>query len=120
MPRRDELYLLDILEAAEALAGYLLDQDFASFQSSPILRDAVERRLMVIGEAAARISDELKASFPDLPWQEARGIRNQIAHRYFSLSTEIVYRTAVDDIPALARQVANILDAITDSSSDGP
>lgn len=113
--RRDTLYLLDILDAAEALKRYTHGLDYEGFRTSEVLRDAIERRLMIIGEAAACISDEFKDRYPELPWHQARGIRNQIVHRYFGLSWEIVYGTAIEDVPRLAEQVALILDELNSS-----
>lgn len=82
-----------------------------------MVRDAIERRIMIIGEAAACISDEFKVRYPDLPWHQAKGIRNQIVHRYFGLSWEVVYGTAVEDVPRLAEQVARILGELEDEDS---
>lgn len=113
--RRDTLYLLDIQESAEALKRYTQDLDYEGFLASEVVRDAIERRIMIIGEAAASISDEFKQRYPHLPWHQAKGIRNQIVHRYFGLSWEVVYGTAIEDIPRLAELVARILDELEPS-----
>ncbi len=55
--RRDELYLADIIEAADAIAGFLKDVDKETFAGSDLIRSAVLQKLMVIGEAVARVSD---------------------------------------------------------------
>lgn len=63
---------------------------------------------MVIGEAAARISDELKAGNPDIPWREIVGFRNVIAHAYFSLNLKRAWLTATCEVPLLRQQIARI------------
>ena len=59
--RRDDLYLNDIVEAADHIATFLAQANFEDFQQSELVRSAVVQKLAIIGEAAARISDELTA-----------------------------------------------------------
>ncbi len=65
--RRETLYLADIIEAADHVSDFIAGVDFAAFQKSELLRSAVIQKLAVIGEAAARISEELKARYPTVP-----------------------------------------------------
>ena len=58
--RHESLYLTDIVEAADHIANFITGADFAAFQQSELLRSAVVQKLAVIGEAAARVSPELK------------------------------------------------------------
>ncbi|MCT9934086.1 DUF86 domain-containing protein [Planotetraspora sp. A-T 1434] len=60
-----------------------------------MLRNDVLRQLMVVGEASACLSEELRAEIPEIPWREIRGFRNQAVHAYFSLDWTIV-REVVD------------------------
>ena len=57
--RRDDLYLNDIVESADHIATFLGQTDFENFQQSELVRSAVVQKLAIIGEAAARISDQL-------------------------------------------------------------
>jgi uncharacterized protein with HEPN domain len=59
--RHDRLYLTDIIEAADHVSSFLAGIDFPAFQASELLRNAVVQKLAVIGEAAARVSEELKS-----------------------------------------------------------
>ena len=62
--RHESLYLTDIVDhIAEFIAG----TDFPVFQQSAMLRSAVVQKLAIIGEAAARISEELKTRQPEVP-----------------------------------------------------
>ena len=65
--RREELYLRDIVEAAGHIAVFIAGLDFARFEESELVRSAVAQKLSIIGEAAARISDDLKSRYPELP-----------------------------------------------------
>jgi len=57
--RHESLYLADIVEAADYIAEFIEGTDFQGFQKSELLRSAVVQKLAVIGEAAARVSEEL-------------------------------------------------------------
>ena len=47
-----------------------------------MLRAAVERNIEIIGEAARRISDDLKQEHPEIPWRKIIAQRNVLIHEY--------------------------------------
>jgi uncharacterized protein with HEPN domain len=65
MPR-EELYLNDIIESANAIERYLLDVGKPEFTTNDILQSAVLHKLMIIGEAASKVSDKLKKEHPEV------------------------------------------------------
>ena len=65
--RSDRLYLVDIVEAADAIAGFIHGVDAERFLNDDLVRSAVLHKLAVIGEAAARVSMALRARFPETP-----------------------------------------------------
>ena len=65
--RRDDLYLHDIIEAPDHIATFLGQMDLEGFQQSELVRSAVVQKLAIIGEAAARISDELTGRYTQIP-----------------------------------------------------
>ena len=90
------------------MAGRLIDaiQAIRTYQergelSDGLVFDAVRLRLIEIGEAVKRLSPELLASEPDLPWEEIAGMRDRLAHRYFDTSHAIVQATIDNDLPEL-------------------
>jgi uncharacterized protein with HEPN domain len=52
--RREELYLRDIVEAANHIAGFIAGLDPPGFQESELVRSAVVQKLAIIGEAYNR------------------------------------------------------------------
>jgi len=52
--------------------------------------DAVLYNLVIIGEAAAQISEETRATATEIPWTKVVGLRNLIAHEYFRVDLEVV------------------------------
>ena len=109
--RHDRLYLTDIVEAADHLTQFLAGADFPAFQVSELLRSAVVQKLAVIGEAAARVSDELKTRHPHIPWLQIIAFRNILIHAYFGIDWDVVWRAARNRCPSLRKQVADILAA---------
>lgn len=76
-----------------------------------VLQAAVLHHLTVIGEAVSRLSVELKARHPKVPWRQIMSVRNRIVHAYFDLDWQILWNAATDDAVVLHRQVLEILEA---------
>lgn len=109
--RRESLYLNDIVEAADHVAEFIAGTDFAAFRKSEMLRSAVVHKLAIIGEAAARVSNEIQARHPQIPWPQIVAFRNILIHAYFGIDWEVVWRAAKSRCPVLREQIAGILAA---------
>jgi uncharacterized protein with HEPN domain len=82
--RRDVLLLTEMIEAAEqaqALTGGLTVSDLEADRQR---RDALLWNFTVLGEAVGQLSDEIKAQFPQVAWQQPARLRNRIVHGYWS------------------------------------
>ncbi len=108
MPR-EVLYLQDIIEAANAIEKFLVNVSEDDFLASELLQSAVLHKLMIAGEAAARVSDELKNRHPDVKWKQIVGFRNIVVHVYFSVNWKTVWTTATEDTVILKQQSQEIL-----------
>lgn len=115
MPR-EEQYLDDIVEAAVHIRDFLTGVDQDGFLASELIRSAVLQKLSVIGEAANRVTPELRAAHPEIPWRGIIGMRNLAVHAYFTLDWQIVWETASGDVPALASQVTAILERMRNAT----
>ena len=107
--RRERLFLEDILTAADAIAEFIQDQGFGSFEANRMLRSAVVHQLTIIGEAVAHLSAELRERHADIPWADVKSFRNIIVHNYFGIDWEEVWRSARTRVPVLRAQVARLL-----------
>ena len=74
-------------------------------------RAAVLHELTVIGEGAARLSEDFRTRHPEIPWTKIVAFRNFVVHEYFGLDWQIVWNTATDLVPVLRSQVSAILDS---------
>lgn len=106
---RDQSYLLDVFESSKIIVSYLDQKTIEDFLEDIQLQDSVIRRLEIIGEATARISVDTQNLYPSIPWREMKGMRNLLIHEYDEIDTELVWKTAKDDIPALVSQLSKIL-----------
>ena len=109
--RREELYLRDIVEAADAIARFIEGAPRAKFLRNDLLRSAVLQKLTIVGEAAARLPGSFRKSHPAVEWADVAAFRGLAVHAYFAVDWTIVWTTAIDDAPRIRQAVADILAA---------
>lgn len=108
--RPERLYLLDIVEAAEAIARFLQGVEPEQFVRDELRQSAVLQKLIVIGEAAARLPKDFTQAHPEIPWGDIAGFRNIAVHEYFAVDWRIVWVTATQDVPMLRQTIACLLE----------
>jgi uncharacterized protein with HEPN domain len=67
----------------------------------------------VLGEAAARVSSELKDRHPEIPWRRPADLRNRIVHGYWSIDLRILHTTATEQLEPLVKALRSVLDELT-------
>jgi uncharacterized protein with HEPN domain len=112
--RRDSHLLEDIRIAAGDVAEYIAGMRLADFLTDSKTKAAVERQLIIIGEAANRVSHEFKSEHPEIPWKRLAQIRNFYVHGYERLRAEEVWSTAHRFIPRVGRLVTSLIPADED------
>lgn len=115
-------YLGHILEAIERIGRYTDDIDENSFLQDEMAQDAVIRNLEIIGEASHNIErdyPEFAAAHPELPLAFAYQMRNAVAHGYFKVDLEIVWKTLQNDLTGLHAQVQEIRQGLPGHNSTG-
>jgi uncharacterized protein with HEPN domain len=117
MPRSREAYLSDIIAACHTIDLALARVDTEGYLSDPVIRSAVERQFIIIGEAIA----SLARTDPQFASRitHARlivGFRNRLAHDYAAIDDEAVLRIAQHDVPVLHDEIRALL---SESSSSG-
>lgn len=91
MHRDARLYLDDSIEAITRIREYVAGTDYQVFVQERKTQDAVVRNLEIIGEAAGRLPESVKAAEEDIEWRKIVGMRNILAHAYFGISLPMVW-----------------------------
>jgi uncharacterized protein with HEPN domain len=104
-------YLAHILEAIERIERYTEDMTELAFLENQLVQDAVIRNFEIIGEASNNIEKhypEFASAHQELPLAFAYQMRNAVAHGYFKVDFEIVWKTIHSDLSRLHAQVAAV------------
>lgn len=105
----DRLYLERIVESIDKAQSFITGITLDHFVKNEMMFDACLMQLINIGEMIARLSENFREQHNKLPWHEAIGMRNQIAHGYFEIEAEEVWRTCQEDLPKLKNELQKIL-----------
>lgn len=112
MPRRQwDIRIDDIIAATEKVLRYTEGMDKSAFVADERTVDAVVRNLIVIGEAARHVPDDVVAANPQIPWARMRGMRNLVVHEYFGVDVDVLWDTVTGNLPALLPLLQDLLDA---------
>ena len=103
-PEADRLLLLHVRDCLRRILDYT-QADRARFEASPLVQDAVIRNLQALTESSQRLSSEIKATEPQVPWRDLAGFRNVIVHGYLGIDLGVVWLVVEQDLPGLAEAV---------------
>ncbi len=106
--KNDKYYLNKLLTDIEFLIAHTRHLSWENFGDDEVLLDSVMFRLIQISENTARLSDEFKIAYKNIPWLAIRGLRNRIVHDYGEVDYRIVFETVKDDIPILHKMLKEI------------
>jgi len=106
---RDEAWLLDIAEAGRAIEEFIAGLDRAAFLEDRKTQSAVLHQILILGEAAKRVTDTYRHDHPDIPWRQMAGMRDVVIHAYDSVDLDEVWNTATGDVPELLAQIRPLL-----------
>ena len=109
MPRGDKEFLSDIIESITRIKSYTHNVSYSQFLKDIKTQDSVVRNLEIIGEAAKRISDELKKNNPSVEWKNISDLRNRLIHDYFGINLDIVWGIIEEDLDTLKKEISKII-----------
>lgn len=103
---RDPACLWDMLAYSQQVIELCEGLSLPAYLADRARQLALERCLEIIGEAAKRLSQEFRDAHPEVPWRHIIAQRNVMAHEYDDILQELVWKTATEDVPALATKIA--------------
>lgn len=102
---KDMARLWDMLDAAKTAVEFTKTISFECFLDDRKTRNAVERNLEIIGEAARGVSQETRECSPSIPWRSIIALRNIIAHEYGEILYENLWTVCIKRLPPLIAQL---------------
>jgi uncharacterized protein with HEPN domain len=120
--RTTDEYLQHVLDAANRITENIAETNESDFFTDYKTQDAIIRQIEILGEAGKNVLDsdsgfEVEHTEIAREFHAARGMRNLLAHGYFSVDLKTVWNTATVDIPKIKETVESILQIQTESSS---
>lgn len=104
--------LSHILDSTEAILQFVEGATFDVFMSNKMMFAASIQHLTIIGEAASKLTLELRSEHPEVNWQKMIGMRNVLIHKYFGMDEVVIWKTIEEDLPTLKSQIETILNQL--------
>jgi uncharacterized protein with HEPN domain len=110
--RDDSVTIRQMLDAAQKAIQFTQHADSERFKRDELKILAITRLLEILGEAARRVSQELRSAHPEIEWREIIGARDRIIHGYDTVDLDRVWRICREDLPALTKKLEKVLEEI--------
>lgn len=94
-------------ECIERILEYTAS-DRSRFEASRLIQDAVVRNLQTLTESSQRLSADIKATEPQVPWRELSGFRNVIVHGHLGIDLAAVWLVVDKDPSPLAEALGRM------------
>jgi uncharacterized protein with HEPN domain len=117
MSRDYKLYLEDIRQAARKVESYAHGLALDQLRQDEMRLEAVLFNLQILGEAAKKLPDEIKAKYPAVEWRKITGLRDIIVHAYFSVNLQIIWDIIENKLPTFREQIDTMIEEDTSSDS---
>lgn len=102
MPSKDPIQRFeDILENIRLIEEFTEGMDLSSFLDDFKTRNATERCLERISEAAKKLGSLAEELCPDIPWANVRAVGNFLRHEYDRIDPARVWLTVESDLRPL-------------------
>jgi len=99
----------DILEAIAEIQEFTRSMSFEQFRDDPKTIKAVALDIVVIGEAAGHVPDDVAEAHSEIAWGLMRGMHNRLVHDYFGMDPQILWDTIQNDLPSLVKPLKKLL-----------
>lgn len=109
MHKDDLIRLHHMLDAATEAMSFAGNQTRTSLDTNRMLTLSIIKELEIIGEAAAKVTQECRVNCPQIPWANIIIMRNRLIHAYFDINLDIVWQTINEDLPSLIEELEKII-----------
>jgi uncharacterized protein with HEPN domain len=111
VPSREwELRVQDILDAIARIQRTTAEMNFDDFErTEELILQGILYNLIIIGEASVNVNDVIKSRYLQIPWRLMGDMRNVMAHEYFQVNLDRLWRTICEDLPPLVPLLEELL-----------
>lgn len=106
---RDDATLVDLARAARLAREFIQGMDQAAFLADVKTQSAILHQLLILGEAAKRLSQTFRDAHSQIPWPLVTGMRDKLIHHYDAVDLAVVWDTIQKDLPTLLSFVTPLL-----------
>ena len=107
---RDRLHLLHMRDAAQWARDGAIGHSRNDLDTDRHFQLGLVKAVELVGECASRISDELRAQQPHIPWTKIISMRNVLVHNYWRVERDTVWNVVHNDIPALITELERLIE----------
>ena len=109
LSERDRALISDMLDSARLINTYVQGLSSDQYLADRKTQLAVERLIEIIGEAARKISEDVRLNEANIPWRGIIGQRNVLAHEYGEVKQERIWNVASREVPLLIGHLERVL-----------
>ena len=111
MSSRDMIVLKKIIQYANEIETIIIRFELTreTFEIDFVVRHAIAMCILQIGELVGKLSDEFKKENNAMPWRDIKAMRNIAAHNYGEIDIDLLWETAIGDIPTLKEYCAEFV-----------
>jgi uncharacterized protein with HEPN domain len=109
MRKDDRIRLQHMLDAANEALDFIQDKSRSDLDKDRKLVLSLVKELEIIGEAAGKVSADVRSQNSTIPWQDISGMRNRLIHAYFDIDLDTVWSTVTKDLPFLKSELEKML-----------
>jgi uncharacterized protein with HEPN domain len=109
MLKPDIVRLQHMVDAANEALSFVAQKSRTDLATDRALALALVKSIEIVGEAASKVSRELRSQSPEIPWTDIVAMRNRLIHSYFDVNLDIVWQTVTVELPPLVKQIQELL-----------
>jgi uncharacterized protein with HEPN domain len=104
----DQEIILDLYHALNQILTFTQNMDKQEFINDEKTQSSVLYQLVIMGEAVNRLSEQFKNQYPQIPFNEIRGMKNRVVHEYKEVDCDIIWEAIQKDIPELICFISSV------------